>query len=295
MTPPGAAETTMNTIAIAGVGLIGGSLGLALRKAGFTGTILGISSPKTIEAAIEKGAIDRGVTLEEAARVSDVLYLAQPISIILENIDRLVPMVRPDCLVTDAGSTKVQITERARRLPLFLGGHPMAGKEATGVGAAEADLFRGRPYVLTPYEGVIPDSPAVGGFLHWLKLCGAVSVFLSPSEHDSTVAWTSHLPQFASTALACTLHQELSPDQLVNVSGPGLRDLTRLALSSWSIWEDIVETNTVFIQHVLSVYIDTLTEMRDNLQTQRTGEDFSIAAEVALKIRRGIPKNQEEI
>ncbi len=142
----------MRTLAIAGVGLIGGSLGLALRKRGFPGTILGISSPKTIETALSRGAIDRGVTLQEAAAEADVILLAQPISVILQTIEELIPIARPDCLITDAGSTKRLICERGGALPCFLGGHPMAGKETTGIGAADADLFSGRPWIFCSDE-----------------------------------------------------------------------------------------------------------------------------------------------
>ena len=142
----------MRKVAIVGVGLIGGSFGLALRKAGFPGSIVGVSSPRSLEPALERGAIDRGATLEEAASTADLVFLSQPISGILETLRKLGPMVRRDTLVTDAGSTKQAIAEEARRsltTGSFLGGHPMAGKESRGAGAADAELFRGRPWVLS--------------------------------------------------------------------------------------------------------------------------------------------------
>ena len=125
----------METIAIVGVGLIGGSFGLALKQAGFRGTILGVSSPAAVRAGLDRGAIDRGATLEEAAREADLLYLAQPIGRILDALHHLDPLVRPEALVTDAGSTKHAIVTAARRLLRrcqFLGGHPLAGKEKRG-------------------------------------------------------------------------------------------------------------------------------------------------------------------
>ena len=222
----------MRTVAIVGVGLIGGSLGLALRqKAGFQGEIVGVSSAATIEEAIGAGAIDRGVTLEEAAAAADVIYLAQPICGIIATIERLHGMVRPECLVTDAGSTKVRIMEAARGLPMFLGGHPMAGKESRGISAADASLFEGRPYVFTTHTGEAAN-PAFGSFVTWMSLCGAVPVFLDPHEHDRIVAFTSHLPQLSSTVLAATVGSEVVDDEHLAVSGSGLRDATRLALSS---------------------------------------------------------------
>ena len=276
----------MRKVAIVGVGLIGGSLGLALRrKAGFEGEILGVSSAGTIQEAVGVGAIDRGATLEEAAASADVIYLAQPISGILATLGRLRPMIRPDCLVTDAGSTKVRIMEAAESIPLFLGGHPMAGKESRGVTSADAGLFEGRPYVFTPRKGE-DGKPAYASFVKWISLCGAVPVFLQPHEHDRIVAFTSHLPQLASTALASAVGSQVTDDQALAVSGSGLRDATRLALSSWDIWKDIIETNGESIVHALSVYIDKLTKMRENLQTQQTGDEFSFAANVAKRVRR---------
>ena len=149
----------MRTIAIAGVGLIGGSFGLAARKAGFDGTILGVSSARTIDRAVARGAIDCGVTLAEAAAAADLIFLAQPISVILQTLATLNPLVQPHSVVTDAGSTKAFIcAEAARSLDRcrFVGGHPMAGKEISGVDAAEPDLFRGRPWVFTKATGQTP-------------------------------------------------------------------------------------------------------------------------------------------
>src|ERR1700730_14951178 len=143
----------METVAIFGVGLIGGSFALALKKAGFKGAIVGVSSPATIEAPRACGAIDEALPSEEAARQADLIYLAQPISRILETLPRLNPWVRPDALVTDAGSTKGAIVALASKMLTgapFLGGHPLGGKEQRGVEHADPDLFRSRHYVLTP-------------------------------------------------------------------------------------------------------------------------------------------------
>jgi prephenate dehydrogenase len=276
----------MQTLAIAGVGLIGGSFGLAVREAGFRGEILGVSSAATIAEAVRIGAIDKGVSLAEAAERADVIYLAQPISGILRTLGELTGKVRPECLVTDAGSTKAEIMRAAEGIPFFIGGHPLAGKEARGVGAADAHLFRHRPYVLTTKGLYAREHPKVQEFVKWLSLCGAVPLFLAPEDHDRIVAFTSHLPQLASTVLAATVGSQAHTDEELNVSGPGLRDATRLALSSWDVWRDILATNSACITHALTVYIDKLTEMRENLQTQRTGEEFSYAAEVAGRVRR---------
>ena len=276
----------MQSLAIVGVGLIGGSLGLALRKAGFHGQVLGVSSDRSISTAIARGAVDSGATLEDAAALADVLYLAQPISGILSTIDRLASLLRPGTLVTDAGSTKVEIVARARTAlgaNQFLGGHPMAGKAARGVEEADPDLFRNRVYVCTPGAG--QTASHAEEFLEWLRRCGASIVTMSPEEHDRTVAVTSHLPQLLSTALARVVAGEVAPDRF-SISGPGLQDMTRLALSSWDVWGDILSTNRSEVDHALSVYIDKLTEMRDTLRSQALDVDFRIAADMAGLLRR---------
>jgi prephenate dehydrogenase len=257
--PPG--EAALKSIAIVGVGLIGGSFGLALRKAGFTGPILGVSSPRSIEPAIARGAIDRGATLEEAAGACDVLFLAQPIFGILETLRKLDPLVRPDTLVTDAGSTKQAIVgEGARSLKrcTFLGGHPMAGKAVRGVVEAEADLFIGHPWILTSDI----DHP----FRKWIAAVGAREIILDPAQHDRLVAWGSHLAQLAATALASVI-ADRQPDA-ISIAGPGLRDTTRLALGSYDIWRDILETNAGEVSAALDAYIEKLQALRGNFEAE---------------------------
>jgi prephenate dehydrogenase len=276
----------METIAIVGVGLIGGSLGLALQEAGFTGTILGVSSERSIASALELGAIHAGAGLDEAAARADVIYLAQPIAGILKTIERLAPICRPNTLITDAGSTKFEIVRKAGELLTgcrFLGGHPMAGKEARGVEAADPGLFRNRTYCFTPVSIADLDAPLVRQFTRWIERCGAKILTLSPEDHDRTVAFTSHVPQLLSTVLAVVLAE--LPVEKLQVAGPGAIDMTRLALSAFDIWSDIIETNRDAIDHALTVYIDKLTELRDNLQTPRVGENFRVAASVAARLR----------
>jgi len=264
----------MRHVGIIGVGLIGGSFGLALREAGFDGSIVGVSSTRSITEARERGAIDSGVSIEEAAASCDLLFLSQPISGILATIRELGPLVRPGTLVTDAGSTKRAIVdEAARSLPggSFLGGHPMAGKELRGAAAADAHLFRGRPWVLTSDL----DHP----IRKWIAAFGAHELILDATEHDRLVAWSSHLPQLASTALAAVLHDH-APDA-AKVAGPGLLDSTRLALSSFDLWRDILDTNQTEVSAALDAYIGKLQSLRTNLQT-----DFARGNEFARSLRQ---------
>lgn len=186
----------MQTVAIVGVGLIGASFGLAIRKAGFSGSILGVSSPAAINAGMLCGAITSGVTLQQAAERADLIYLAQPVDRILETLVSLGPLIGRDTLVTDAGSTKAAIVQQAEqhlKLARFIGGHPMAGKETRGAQSADADLFRDRPYVLTSNK--VPDE-----LTHLLQSIGANILEMTAEDHDATVALTSHLPQLISTA-----------------------------------------------------------------------------------------------
>lgn len=258
-------------IAIVGVGLIGGSFALAVRKAGYAGTIVGVSSPAAIQAGIERGAINEGLPLALAAARADLVYLAQPIERILATIEEIDQYVRPGTLITDAGSTKRAIVERATqyiRRGRFVGGHPMAGKESRGAGSADADLFRGRPYVLTSADAEIEA---------WIAKIGARIVRMDAEEHDRRVAAVSHLPQLLSTTLALML------DDSAAVAGPAALDMTRLALSSYDIWRDILATNRTQIDGALARYIEKLQTIRAELPDLH--EDFARALKAAQRLR----------
>jgi prephenate dehydrogenase len=279
----------MNTVAIVGTGLIGGSFGLALRRAGFGGRILGVSSPAAIQAALDCGAIDAGVPLAEAAAQADLLFLAQPIGRILDTIRHLDPLVRPEALVTDAGSTKCEIVDTARQYLgrcQFLGGHPMAGKEKRGAGEAEADLFRNRTWALTPDDPAELETAAAREFAGWIHRIGARITVLDADEHDRVVSLTSHLPQLASTALAATVADRLDADRDIAVAGPGLADTTRLALSSYDLWRDILATNAGHIERALAAYIQKLEHIRENLRTRQLQDEFARGAGLAARVRR---------
>jgi prephenate dehydrogenase len=279
----------MKSVAIVGTGLIGASFGLALRKAGFDGPIAGVSSERAIADALAIGAIDRSATLAEAAAQADLVFLAQPIGRILDTIRRLDPLVRPDAIVTDAGSTKCEIADLALqqiRRCQFLGGHPMAGKEKRGAAAADADLFQGATWVLTPEDPAELHTDAAIGLVHWLKQIGAKPVAMNPEEHDRVVALTSHLAQLASTALASTVAEQIDPPERLAVAGPGLKDMTRLALSAYDLWRDILATNSEPIDRALAGYIQKLEHMRENLRTRQLQEEFERGAILAGRLRR---------
>jgi prephenate dehydrogenase len=277
----------MDTVAIVGTGLIGASFGLALREAGFTGSIVGVSSPGAVQAAIACGAVDRALPLAEAAAAADLIFLAQPIGRILDTLRHLDAHVSPGALITDAGSTKCEIVDLARQTITrcqFLGGHPMAGKEKRGAEAAEGSLFRNRPWALTPDESSELETPAARNFLAWLERIGARLVVLDSDQHDRAVSITSHLPQLASTALAASVADQLGPSRHI-LAGPGLIDTTRLALSSYDLWRDILATNSDHIDKALAAYIQKLEHIRENLRTRQLQTEFASGAALARRIR----------
>jgi prephenate dehydrogenase len=276
----------MKTVAIFGVGLIGGSFALALRKAGFSGRILGVSSPATLQSALDLRVIDEGATAREAAQTADLIYLSQPILRILEILPDLNDWVQPQALITDAGSTKSTIVAKARSVISrcqFLGGHPMAGREQRGVEAAEASLFEGRPYVLTPQSQSELETTNARELMDWIGRIGSFLVVLDSQEHDRTVAYTSHLPQLASTALAALLNGREEPQS--RVFGPALVDSTRLALSSFDVWGDILVTNRAPIEEALRAYIAQLEEFRQSLDSPAMRDQFERGAHLAGQIR----------
>jgi prephenate dehydrogenase len=278
----------MKTIAIVGVGLIGGSFGLALRRCGFEGDIIGVSSPPSINAGLAAGAITKSASLEEAAACASLIYLAQPVDRILKTLEQLSGLVPPGVLVSDAGSTKEAIVRKAAScLPSvdFLGGHPLAGKEQRGAQAAEADLFLGKPYVLTP---VRPATAAAAEFRSWLTRMGARIIEMSAGEHDSTVALTSHLPQLVSTVLAVTLSRRQN-NRLGEIFGPGLTDMTRLARSSSELWIPILRTNKTAVLTAIKAYAGTLQDLQAALENDTVVEFFESGSVWAKQLRGPTP------
>ncbi len=278
----------METVAIFGVGLIGGSFALALKKEGFRGRIVGVSSPATLERAFAAGAIDEALPAEDAARTANLIYLAQPISTILSTIPALNEWVRPDALVTDAGSTKGTIVARANESLircLFIGGHPLAGKERRGVEHADPDLFRGRTYVLTPGDRQDLEAPSAASFLNWLDRIGAKLLITTPQRHDEVVAFTSHLPQLTATALAACLDFEFQGNT-PPLWGPALVNSTRLALSHFEIWGDIIQTNQSAIIYALNQYIFRLQMIQRQMTQGELEPVFDLAAQFARRLRK---------
>jgi prephenate dehydrogenase len=273
-------------ITIIGTGLIGGSLGLALKKGGFRGKIVGCDSKAVLARAKRARAIDSGLADPvEASRGSDVVVLATPVGSIIELIERLAPRISPSTLLTDVGSTKGEIVSRAAKAfgshkdaaRRFLAGHPMAGKENSGIAFADADLFRGAVWFVTPLPGQKLKSGVVREYLKLVKKTGARIAELDAAEHDELCAWISHVPQMISTALAATLVEEYGEKApLLESGGRALREMTRIAASPYSMWRDIAITNKKQIADALLKLEQRLAHIRENLDTRGLEREFEI-------------------
>jgi prephenate dehydrogenase len=272
-------------ITIIGTGLIGGSLGLALRKKGFKGKIVGCDQPDVQRLAMKIKAIDQGITDPiKACQSSNVVVLATPVGTIIDLIERLAPHLPAEALVTDVGSTKSEVVSRAQkafgsRAPdRFLAGHPMAGKENSGIEFADADLFCGAVWFLTPLPGQNVQRGLTGDYVSWLKKIGAEIAEMEPAKHDQLCAWISHVPQIISTALAASLVDEYGEDApLLDSGGRALREMTRTATSPYSMWRDIALTNKNSIADALLKLEQRLAHIRENLDTRQLEEQFELA------------------
>jgi len=276
-------------IAILGTGLLGTSVGLALRAAGFSGSIVGWNrSPEQGQLALTMGAIDLLATDPlQLARESDVVVLAVPIYATLDFMEKLSDVLGCDHLITDVGSTKRVISEAAGRLyntperAAFLPGHPMAGKERSGAALADAELFRGAVWLFTDDPDCKRSAHSielVKAWREWVVAMGSKTIDLDPVRHDELVAWVSHLPQFVATALSALLQEEVGDaPELKDVGGRGLREMTRLGASPYSMWRDIAYTNTEAIEAALHALEQRLAHLRENLRMPELRDEFEQA------------------
>lgn len=272
-------------ITIIGTGLIGGSLGMALRNNGFRGRIVGCDRTNVLARAKRMGAIHSAVSDPiKACANSDVVVLATPVGPIIELIERLTPQLSDETLLTDVGSTKSQVLSQAQKsfgnatAQRFLGGHPMAGKENSGVEFADANLFRGAVWFFTPAPQQKMKAGQIGEYISWIKKIGAEVEILDADTHDQLCAWISHVPQMLSTALAATLVEEYGErSPLLESGGRALREMTRIASSPYSMWRDIALTNKTQIADALLKLEQKLAHLRENLDTRELEQEFDRA------------------
>jgi prephenate dehydrogenase len=278
----------MKRVAIVGTGLIGASVGLALKASEFAGTVLGWDpNAGELETALRMGAIDEALAGREALLqpgLADVYVLATPVMPILDWMQQLAAVLGEGQLVTDVGSTKREIARLAEGLyngpgqAVFLPGHPMAGKESGGAALAEAGLFDGATWLFTSLAG--------GTFAEeWratVKGFGSQVRVIDAEQHDEVCAWVSHLPQMLSTALSALLQDTFAGDAegmaaVQAIGGRALRETTRLGSSPYSMWRDVALTNTENVAATLLALEQRLQHIRENLRTPELREEFATA------------------
>jgi prephenate dehydrogenase len=289
MSPP----HLLRRVTILGTGLIGGSFALALRKFTSDMHITGWDRADVAQEARSRGALDQACfgELAPAIQNADLVYIALPIGATLDLLPEITQHAAPRALITDSCSTKMRIAQAAAELfhtetgPLYLGGHPMAGRELSGIANADADLFRNATYALVGASNEARD-PRISAFLKILEKIGAHPLWLGAQQHDYAVGLASHLPQLAAIALGSFLYDHLDENGLpITLAGPGLRDTLRLAGSPYSTWRDIVLTNREVLSAALDLFARRLDDLRERLGSRELEADFDAANELYKLLR----------
>lgn len=283
----------LQRVSILGTGLIGGSFARALRKFTPDMVIHGWDRDDVARDAHRSGALNAAFSgpLEPALAGADVVYLALPIGATLDLLPEIARFAPRHALITDACSTKLRVVQAAADLfpsgdgPLFLGGHPMSGRESSGFSHADENLFQNAPYALVgATEG--PRDPRVAAFVKIIEKLGARPLWIGAQQHDYAVGLASHLPQLAAVALASFLYDRLDENGLpITLAGPGLRDTLRLAGSPYSTWRDIVLTNREVLSAALDLFARRLDDIRERLASRDLEADFDSANDLYKLLR----------
>jgi prephenate dehydrogenase len=260
-----------NRVTVVGCGLIGGSFALAMRRAKGCNRIAGWDrSPGVLKQALKAGIIDDvdNAFPNGIVSSSDLIYLAMPVGEIARFLKEYRLSIKDGAVITDAGSTKVEICSLARahlgKGHRFIGGHPIAGSHLSGISQARADLFEDQPYILVT-EAEDANTGTLMALRGTLETLGARVYFLTAEEHDRAMAFVSHLPQLISTVLARVVAEQPGNTRFQELAGAGYRDMTRLAGSPWSIWQDILGSNANEITLALDAFIEKLFAVRSEL------------------------------
>jgi prephenate dehydrogenase len=283
-------------LAVLGTGLIGGSFALAVRKAFPSIRIIGWDKPNVLERALELRVVDEAKPeLPEALADADLVYIALPVGLAIERLPEIARHVTRHALVTDACSTKRAICAAAEKCfsdaNIFLGGHPMAGSEVSGIDGAEASLFEGAKYALVGSENgsisgdqinrIEQADTRIANFVRLVEAIGARPMWIDAVTHDRAAAFVSHLPQLVSVALAGVTREATDQTGLpLTLAGRGLRDALRLAGSPYSVWRDIVLTNTDNLDLALDRLTQAIEHLRSHLRQRELEEEFSAANDV---------------
>ena len=287
---PSTSAVPFSRVAILGTGLIGGSFGLALRKHFPDISIVGFDRAETLQTALARGAVQETARdLASAVRGADLVYVALPIGATIEALPAIAAAAKDGALVTDTGSTKATICRAAKTAfagaARFLGGHPMAGKETSGIARADAKLFSGARYALIGLESD-PD-PRTHGLAALVRELGAEPVWTDAETHDWAVGIVSHLPQLLAVALARVVQDETDETGLpLSLSGPGLQDMLRLAGSPYSVWRDVAHTNTENIARALDRLGQAVEYLRTRLTSKELEQEFLVANELYKQLRK---------
>lgn len=280
-----------DSVCIVGVGLIGGSFGIAIRERKLAKQVVGaVRRQETINAAFQKGAVDNATTnLEEAARGADLILLAPPVGQMKSLCEELLPIIKAGAIVTDVGSTKAEVV--AQCAPIFgtkahfIGGHPMAGSERTGVEYAKGSLFEKAIWILTPTHST--PAPELEKLKAFVAALGATPIILDPQTHDQLLAVTSHIPHITAAALVRLFNQTHDNHEVVaQLIAGGWRDSTRVAAGSPEMWRDICLANAEPITENLDVLILELQNLRNLLQEKNEDEMRDWFNDAALTRRR---------
>ena len=290
-------------VAVLGTGLIGGSFALAVRRV-LGIRIVGWDKPNVLERALQLGVVDDvNPELQEAVKGADLIYIALPVGLAIERLPEIARHVQANALVTDACSTKRAICAAAEKCfsedVVFLGGHPMAGSEVSGIDGADAALLDGAKYALVQGEtgagdGSISGDPIskemgrveqvdarIANFMRLIEAIGARPIWIDAARHDRAAAFVSHLPQLVSIALAGVTREATDQTGLpLTLAGRGLRDALRLAGSPYSVWRDIVLTNTDNLDMALDRLAQAIEHLRAHLRQRELEEEFSAANDV---------------
>lgn len=277
-------------IGIVGLGLIGGSIALASREIWPSALVIGVDNKDVLETAMRLHAIDVAADDPVVLAEADIVILAAPVRQNLNLLASLEDNVRQAAVVTDTGSTKRSMLAASKGLPprfTFVGGHPLAGAASGGLEHARPDLFKGRPWLLTPRDDGAGE--ALEGLLAFTRALGAEPRVMTADVHDHLLAFLSHLPQLTASALMQVVGEAVGRDGLA-LSGRGLVDTTRLASSPSDIWKDIGATNGDEIARALDTLIAVLVDLRQDLERgDRLGEVF----DAARQWRAVLPRRQD--
>jgi prephenate dehydrogenase len=292
---------TLNRVTVIGLGLMGGSLALALRRAGLTTHIVGCGRAELQNRALEMSAIDSGsADAGDAVAESDYVFLCTPVETSIELLAKIAPRLKAGALVSDVGSTKNAFAVAAREIfgasagERVLPGHPLAGREVSGLQHASADLYAGCLWILTPIAGEAKTAPVAAQnrslpalrLISALEAIGARVIFSTPEEHDRTLAYTSHLPQMLSSTLSLTLERRFGAgNPALQVHAGGLRTMLRLAESDPAMWEQIAASNRENLAGALESMEAELRNLRESLGSAEFRAKFERARKFAKVLR----------